>query len=128
GPSAPRFLHFEDALKNRGTLEARLTNSGEWYLDAFLKNGETNKGLALIDSSLLHKSDQWYWVALTYDGKKMFSYVNGQKELEGDFDFPPMVNGQTSIGVRLNKVSWFRGEISDFCFYPFPLNENDLHK
>jgi PelA/Pel-15E family pectate lyase len=123
GPSAPRFLHFEDSQKNRGTLEARLTSGGDWYLDVFLKNGKTNKGLTLIDSLLLHKSDQWYSVALSYDGKKMYSYVNGRKELEGDFDFPAMTNGETSIGVRLNKVNWFRGEISQICFYPEAMKE-----
>ena len=70
GPVAPRFIHFEDTLFNRGTIELRLTPDGQWYLDAFLRNGKTGKGLALIDSTKLHPADKWYWAAMVYDGKK----------------------------------------------------------
>jgi len=128
GAAAPRFVHFEDSLLNRGTLEARLLPDGNWYLDVFLKNGKTGKGLALIDSTRLHKSDEWYWVALVYDGQAMYSYVNGHSEGKGTIDFPVMTGGETSIGVRLNKVNWFRGDISEIRFHPQPLNGADLQQ
>jgi hypothetical protein len=67
GPPAPRFIHFEDSDFNRGTFEVRLKSDGYWYMDTFLKNGKENRGLTLIDSSLLHPSNQWYWVALVYE-------------------------------------------------------------
>ena len=126
GTRAPRFIHFEDTALNRGTFELRLTTDGQWYLDAFLKNGKTNKGLALIDSTRLHPANKWHWAALAYDGKKMYSYINGQKELEGIIDFPSMTKGNLSLGVRLNKVNWFKGQIREIRFHPSKLEAEQL--
>jgi hypothetical protein len=126
GTPAPRFIHFEDTALNRGTFELRLTKNGQWYLDEFLKNGKTNKGLTLIDSTKLHPANRWYWAALVYDGNKMYSYINGQKELEGEIDFPPMTKGNTSLGVRLNKVNWFKGQIREIRFHPEALQARKL--
>ena len=129
GPAAPRFIHFQDNESNRGTLEVRITPKGMWYLDSFLKNGNTDKGnshLTLIDSTKKHQADQWYWVALIYDDKKMSSYINGKKELEGIVDFPPMTSGNISIGVRLNKVNWFKGLIKEIRFHPAALDSLTL--
>lgn len=126
GGTEPRFIHFEDTAKNRGTFELRLTKHGQWYFDGFLKNGKTNKGLALIDSTKLHLVDKWYWAALVYDGKKMYSYINGQKELEGEIDFPSMTAGNFSLGVRLNKVNWFKGQLREIRFHNAVLNEKSL--
>lgn len=123
GPPAPRFVHFEDKDLNRGTIEARITRKGTWYLDTFLKNGKTNEGLTLIDSTIQHPADKWYWAALVYDGKKMTSYVNAEKELEGDMNFVPVTAGQISLGVRLNKVNWFKGQISEIRFHPAALDQ-----
>ncbi len=128
GPTSPRFMHFQDSANNRGTFELRLTQNKQWYLDAFLKNGATNKGLTLIDSTKLHAADKWYWAAMTYDGTTMSSFVNGKKELEGEIDFPPMSNGQTALGVRLNKVSWFKGEIAEIKFHPVVLQPYQLQR
>ena len=122
GPIAPRFIHFEDKELNRGTFELRLTAHGQWYLDTFLKNGKTNKGLTLIDSTKLHANDKWYWAAMVYDGKKMTSYINRQQELEGELDFPSMTTGNIAIGVRLNKVNWFKGLIKEIRFHSKALN------
>lgn len=122
GPSAPRFIHFQDKDQNRGTFEVRVTPNGTWYLDTFLKNGQTNEGLTLIDSSKQHDTDKWYWAAMVYDGKKMTSYVNAQKELEGMVNFVPMTEGQISLGVRLNKVNWFKGAVHEIRFHPAALD------
>jgi hypothetical protein len=122
GPVAPRFIHFEDKDLKRGTFEARITPQGQWYMDTFLKNGKTNKGLTLIDSTKLHDCNSWYWAGMVYDGKKMSSYINGKKELEGDIDFPAMTNGNISFGVRLNKVNWFKGAIKEVRFHPVALD------
>lgn len=117
GPAAPRFLHFEDKLGNRGTIEARITPEGNWYLDTFLKNGKTGQGLTLIDATRQHPCDQWYWVALVYDGHTMRHYINGRKELEDTISFKATENGRISLGVRLNKVNWFKGLISEVRFH-----------
>lgn len=126
GPVAPRFVHFEDTSGKRGTLEARITPNGFLYFDLFLKNKRTDKGLTLIDSTKLHPAGQWYWVALVYDGQTMYSYINGQKELEGPIGFGPIGNGELAFGVRLNKVNWFKGQIKEARFYPLALNSKSL--
>jgi hypothetical protein len=126
GPIAPRFIHFEDTAFRRGTFEIRLTNKKQWYLDAFLKNGKTDRGLALIDSTKLHPADQSFWVAMEYDGKKMISFVNGKKELEGEINFSAMTEGKISLGVRLNKVDWFKGQIKEIRFHPEALKSQGL--
>ncbi len=130
GPVAPRFIHFVDADGNRGTFEIRLTKNKQWYMDTFLKNGKAgDKGTALIDSSLTHPADRWYWVAMIFDGKNMTSYVNGQKEKEGISNFPTLGSGaQMSIGVRLNKVDWFKGQVSEIRFHPVALGQDALQK
>ena len=127
GSLEPRFIHFEDTALNRGTFELRLTKDGQWYLDVFLKNGKTNKGLTLIDSTKLHPVNQWYSLALVYDGKKMRSYINGQKELEGEVHFPAMTKGNISLGVRLNKINWFKGQIREIRFHPVNLDANGTY-
>jgi Concanavalin A-like lectin/glucanases superfamily len=126
GPAAPRFVHFQDTAGNRGTLELRVTPKGNWYADTFLRNGKTEKGLTLIDSLKQHPCNQWYWLALVYDGKKMSHYVNAVKELEGEMELAPMSTGQISLGVRLNKVNWFKGLIREIRFHPSPLNIQSL--
>jgi hypothetical protein len=55
-------------------------------------------------------------VALTYDGKTMRHYVDGQQELEGGLAFRAMAPGRMSLGVRLNKVSWYQGCIAEVRF------------
>lgn len=128
GPVEPRFLHFEDAAQNRGTLEIRITPGKKWYLDAFLKNGATGKGFALIDSTKLHATDQWYWVAMVYDGRTMKSFVNGQQELQKEFSFPVLTGGKLSLGVRLNKVNWFQGKICELRFHRGALIDKRLQR
>jgi hypothetical protein len=126
GPVAPRFIHFEDTLLNRGTFEIRLTNNSQWYFDGFLLNGKTRKGVTLIDSTKLHPTNKWYWAALVYDGSKMYSYINAQKELESPIDFPAMTKGNISLGVRLNKVNWFKGKIRKIIFHPEVISSSGL--
>ena len=113
---APRMLHIQDNEGNRCTIELRITKQGKWYLDAFLKNGKLNKGLTLFDTSRQHLCDQWYWVALTYDGTTMMQYVDGAKEGEGTVVMNTMTSGQTSIGVRLNHINWFKGWVKAIRF------------
>jgi hypothetical protein len=128
GPREPRFIHFEDGELNRGTFEVRVTKKGEFYMDTFLKNGKSGKGLTLIDSNKLHPAGKWYWASMVYDGKKMTSFLNGEKELEGEIDFPAMTSGNISFGVRLNKVGWFKGAIKAIRFHPAVLDPKKMQR
>ena len=128
GPPAPRFVHLQDSLDNRCTLELRVIPGGRWYADTFLRNGRSAKGVTLIDSSLRHPCNQWYWLALVYDGSNMSDYVNGVKEHEGAIALEPMKQGKISLGVRLNKVNWFKGQIAEIRFQPVALKREDLQR
>ena len=96
GPAEQRFFHVQDADTNRALLELRLTPDGRWALDTFLRCGDSS--LPLLDRTKLHTSAQWHWVALRYDGRRMTSFVDGVKELEGEVTFLSTTAGETSVG------------------------------
>jgi hypothetical protein len=125
GPPAQRFLHIEDSSGNRLTMETRVTPAGQWALDTFLLAGKSSR--ALLDQKRLHPAGRWHWAALRYDGRKMESFVDGQKELEGPVEFAPMKPGRTSVGVRLNRVFWYKGAIREIIFHPVAVADRSLH-
>ena len=109
GPKEQRFLHFGYAEGDRVLLETRVTDDGQWYLDTFVKSGDFGK--ALIDPERLHPADQWHHVAYVLKEGQLRNYVNGTLELEGEVVFEPMEGGAQSLGVRLNRVYWFKGAV-----------------
>jgi hypothetical protein len=123
GPAEQRFLHVQDQASDRGLLELRMTDKG-WSLDAFLLSGTNQR--VLSDLTKLHPADQWTWVAMVYGNGKLASYVDGKKELDGDLAIPPMGRGAISLGVRQNKISWFKGQIRQVRFSPVALTEDRL--
>jgi hypothetical protein len=127
GAEEQRFLHIEDERAGRALLELRLTSPGEWTLDTFLFDSRESR-LTLIDRERRHSTDEWHWVALTFDGETMTHYVDGVRELEGKLAFRAMTRGQMSLGVRLNKVSWYKGCIREIRFAPHALAQQELRK
>lgn len=110
GPEEQRFVHFEErGTANRALVELRMARDGTWALDTFLHAGDA--GLTLLDRARAHPADRWYTAALTYDGTTMAHFVNGVRELSGSIRFAALGEGTASIGVRQNRVSWFRGRI-----------------
>ena len=125
GAPAQRFFHIQDAAGARALLEIRVTSDGRWALDTYLADGDHK--LPLLDATLLHSCDAWHWVALHYDGRHMTSYVDGKKELTGEVAFAPMQPaGETSIGVRLNQVYWFKGAIREIRLHPTAIPPSQL--
>lgn len=111
GPDTQKFIHFGDAYGDRFLFETRVPDPQHWCFDAALHSGEPS--LALMNTSLLHPLDYWYHAAVSFDGRKMKTYINGIKELSGDISaFTPIMGNRTSIGNRMDKNSGFRGEIS----------------
>jgi hypothetical protein len=127
GGEEQRFLHIEDGRKQRVLIETRVTPDTQWALDTFLFQDGDHK-LTLLDRTRLHPTDRWYWVALVYDGARMSHYIDGVLELEGEVAFAPMTAGRTSIGVRQNLVSWFKGAIAEARFTPAALPASRLRK
>ncbi len=117
GPEEQRFLHIQDERESRLLLELRLNENREWALDTFLLTSPEVR-LTLLDREKLHPAGEWHWVALSFDGEAMSHYVDGKKELEGKIAFRPMTSGRLSLGVRQNKVSWYKGCIREIRFTP----------
>jgi hypothetical protein len=110
GPAEQRFLHVsETGSENRLMLETRILPDRLWCLDTFLRHGDFS--LTLIDRQRTHPADGWHVVALVFDGHTMAHYVDGVQELAGDVAFKTLGAGRTSIGVRQNLVSWFKGRM-----------------
>lgn len=127
GPAEQRFLHVQDEAGSRALLELRLTDRG-WALDTFLFSSTAQTKLALLDRARLHPAECWTWVAMVYANGHMAHYIDGVKELEGQVDFPPLLSGRTSLGVRQNKVSWFKGGIREVRFHPVALAPEKLQR
>jgi hypothetical protein len=127
GPAEQRFWHAQDAAGARALFETRLDGRGAWWLDTYLMQ-PGNEGRPLIDPQRKHPTGQWHWVALRYDGKTMAHFVNGEKEREGPVVFGPMGAGRTSLGVRQNRVHWFKGAIREVRVTSEVLPEEKLQR
>lgn len=115
GEKEQRWFHIEDTenAESRALLETRVSGN-EWFLDTFIKSGDNR--LPLYAENFKHKTDEWFHVALVFDGKEMRHYVNGKLELSGNLQIKPMGKGRTSIGVRQNKIYWFKGAVRKLRF------------
>jgi hypothetical protein len=108
----PRFFHIEapENPNRRITIELRLNDQHQWYLDTYIKSELSQ--YTLIDSSLVHPMEQWTHAAITYKDRQFTAFVNGKKELSAEVDYLPIAKtGKTSIGARMNEVHWFNGAI-----------------
>ncbi len=127
GGEEQRFFHVEEADSgNRALVELRMTPGGQWALDTFLRSGTA--ALALLDRERLHAAEAWHVAALVYDGRTMSHFVDGVRELSGEVAFLPLGAGRTSIGVRQNRVSWFRGRIHRVVITPTALATDQMQR
>lgn len=110
GPAEQRFFHLQETgSEDRILLETRLTPDNRWFLDTYIQSGTASR--TLYAKNFKHPTGQWYQAALVFDGREMRHYVNGNLELAGELNFAPLSQGQTSIGMRHNRVYWFKGAI-----------------
>jgi hypothetical protein len=109
GATEQRWLHLQEAgSDNRMLFEIRVVGD-RWYFDSFVHSGAADK--ALINRELLHPLGAWYHVAAVYDGREFRNYVNGVQEGAAAIQFVPQGSGQSSVGVRMNLVNYFKGAI-----------------
>jgi hypothetical protein len=101
-PSNTRFL-----------FEIRVVGN-EWYLDAFTRGPGYNHTLIFPDKRF--PVGAWYHVAQTFDGRFYRAYVNGQLQGEAEIAFKPQGPGKASVGVRMNRVHYFKGAIREARF------------
>lgn len=115
GAQAQRFFHLQEQdpatgadTKNRMLFEIRIVD-GQWCLDSFASSSDSNR--TLLNCKLLHPLDRWYRVTAVYDGHTLRNYVGDELQGEGSLDLKPQLPGHSSVGVRINKVYWFKGAI-----------------
>ena len=124
GSKEQRWFHIQGATRDdRVLLETRLAGD-EWFLDTFIKSGE--QGRTLYAENFKHPLGRWYHVALVYDGSVMRHYVDGREELSGPLSVGPLEAGRTSIGVRMNRVHWFKGAVRRARFTPRALRPGEF--
>jgi hypothetical protein len=109
GQPEQRWFHLQESgSENRLLFEIRVID-GQWCLDSYGHSGDAQK--ALMDRTRLHRLGVWYHVASVYDGREFRNYVNGVQEGAADIRFAPQGPGRTSIGVRINRINYFKGAI-----------------
>ena len=119
-------LHLSDADEGRHLPGTEELWGESWYHDWAASDGSYGGYLRL--GLYPNRNVVWYWVALVYDGKRMSHYIDGVLELEGEVAFAPMAAGRTSLGVRQNLVSWFKGGIAEARFTPAALPAGKLRR
>jgi Concanavalin A-like lectin/glucanases superfamily len=98
----------------------------QWCLDAFINTPRGNQ--VLLDRNLLHPLGKWYRVAMVYDGAEFRSYVDGVLQGKAMLPFEPQGPGHSSIGVRINKVDYFKGAVRQARFTPRALPPQEFMK
>jgi arylsulfatase A-like enzyme len=115
GQREQRWFHLSEQdpatgadTDNRMLFEIRVVED-KWFLDSYNQSGAASK--ALMNKTALHPLGEWYHVASVYDGKEFSNYVNGVKEGSAELQLAPHGPGHASIGVRINKVFYFKGAV-----------------
>jgi len=93
---------------NRMLFEVRVVDE-TWCLDSFNKSG--TEDATLMNWNALHPLGAWYHVASVYDGKEFRNYVNGVQEGAASLHLAAHGPGHASVGMRINKRSYFKGAV-----------------
>ena len=122
GAFEQRWLHLAeadpangDAQSPRTLFEVRVVEAA-WYLDAFTTGPGYNKALVVPEQTF--PVGRWYAVQQTFDGKIYRSFVNGVLQAEAELDYKPQGPGRTAIGMRVNKITPFKGAVLNARFSP----------
>jgi hypothetical protein len=140
GAHEQRFFHLAERDPRTGLLanntgakseanprllfELRGVEGNQWYLDAYAFGPGYSKGLMIPEK--LHPYGSWYHVAQVYDGTMLKSYVNGELQGEAAIAFKPQGEGGAAIGMRMNKVTPFKGAVAKARFTPKALPPSEF--
>jgi len=132
GPFEQRWFHLAEQdpktgedTQNRMLYEVRIAE-GNWYLDSFYQMGSAHA--TLMNKQKVHPVGPWYHVAAVYDGKTFTNYVNGVPDNSVSVQLPPQGPGHTSVGVRINKVYYFKGSVHSARFTRRALSTGEFIK
>ncbi len=127
GAKEQRFFHMQSATNDdRILFETRLTGDGHWFLDTFIRSGD--QSLTLYAEDFIHPTGRWYHAAITVDDAHFRHFVDGKLELETPITYTPQPAGRLSLGVRINRVHWFKGAVRAIRFTPRALSIQEVAK
>ena len=125
GEPEQRFFHMqEEPSQERVMFETRLVDGDLWFLDTFIFSGKQKIPLYAEDNK--HWVDKWHHAAIVVDENSFAHFVDGELELSETIRFEPQTAGRTSLGVRLNKVNWFKGAIRTVRITPWALSPEEF--
>lgn len=121
GAFEQRWFHLEsgdgsDTTSRSGMrmlFEIRVEGA-EWYLDTFIIGPGYRQPLIVPEKRF--PLGRWYHVAQSYDGSVYRAYVDGVLQAEAALTFTPQQPGRAAIGMRMNRVSPFRGAVRQAAF------------
>jgi hypothetical protein len=115
GEAQQRWFHLSEQdpatgadTDSRMLFEIRVVGD-EWYLDSHWQSGAAFK--TLMNREARHRLGAWYHVASVYDGKEFSNYVDGVRQGGGEAKLAPHGPGHSSVGMRINKVFYFKGAV-----------------
>ncbi len=130
GAFEQRWMHMAEVDpatgKDTGTrflFEIRVVGD-RWYLDAFT-TGPGYKETLVVPAKTFPVG-RWYRVAMSFDGKMFKSYVDGVLQAEAAIAFKPQGPGHTSVGVRINRLNYFKGAVFEARFTPRALTPDEF--
>ena len=128
GTDDPRLIHIGDpnGTGSRLVVQMRADAAGDWHALVTFTSGVAST--TLQNTTFTHPSNQWYWLAMTYDGQTARLYVNGVLEDSNALPFGPMPAGSTSLGTRQNGQYFFPGCIREVEFFNSALPTAQLNK
>lgn len=110
---------------NRMLFEIRVVDD-KWYFDSYNQSGTDSA--TLMNRTALHPLGRWYHVASVYDGKEFSNYVDGVREGAAEVRLAAHGPGHASVGVRINKVFYFKGAVRLARFTRRALTPSDFLK
>ncbi|MDQ8199701.1 hypothetical protein QEH56_16180 [Pelagicoccus enzymogenes] len=120
GPAEQRFFHMQESESDsRVMFETRTVDGSHWFLDTFIKSRQQT--VVNYAQDHLHPTGKWYHAAIVVDGKTFKHYVDGTLEMSQELDYVAQGDGHMSLGVRINRVNWFKGAIRTIRFTPHTL-------
>jgi hypothetical protein len=125
GAQAQRWFHMNENNGGRVLWETRLFGN-DFVVDCFVESKGGNT--ALYNEKFKHPLGAWYHVAAVVDGKRAHHYVNGMEESNVALPFVAQGPGQTSIGVRITRMYYFKGAVRLARFTPRALTPAEFMK
>ncbi len=115
----------KDVAEERMLFEIRIVQ-GEWCLDSFATSG--GQRLPLLNCEKRYPFGKWYRVTTVYDGKTLKNYVGNELQGQGEVKLVPQRPGHSSLGVRINLVDYYKGEMWGTRFTRSALGVGDFWK